>query len=166
MPRGKNLTPDASIGHRFGDPGGPDPREATKKGPPKWSIRKQLAYFAAQNVDINDKSAMTSLLGPNPTVAQVIAAAALTKASKGQMDAVSYATENIDGKLPQTNINADYEAIKGASEEELDAIIAAGLGIKAHTGAGDSGKEAAAGSKSKGVDAVSGSANRGTKKPR
>jgi hypothetical protein len=44
---------------------------------------------------------MLKLLGPNPTMAQVIAVAALTKASKGDMSAVTYATENIDGKLAQ-----------------------------------------------------------------
>jgi hypothetical protein len=49
MPRGKNLRPEAADGKRFGDPGGADPRQATKMGPPKWSIRKQLAYLAAQN---------------------------------------------------------------------------------------------------------------------
>ncbi len=70
-------------------------------GPPKWSIRKALAHMAAQNIDINDRNALKSLLGDNPTLAQVIAAAALMKASKGDMTAVAYATENIDGKMPQ-----------------------------------------------------------------
>ncbi|WP_263353371.1 hypothetical protein [Acidicapsa acidisoli] len=101
MPRGKNLRPEAANGHRFGDAGGADPRKATKMGPPKWSIRKALAHMAAQNIDINDRNALKSLLGDNPTLAQVIAAAALMKASKGDMTAVAYATENIDGKMPQ-----------------------------------------------------------------
>jgi hypothetical protein len=103
MPKGKNLRPEAGAKTQFGQPGGVDPRKATKMGPPKWSIRKWLSYFAAQNVQPGDKEAMLKLLGPNPTVAQVIAVSALTKASKGDMTAVSYATENIDGKLPQEN---------------------------------------------------------------
>lgn len=103
MPRGKNLRPEAANGHRFGDAGGADPRKATNMGPPKWSIRKALAHMAAQEVDPNDKNAMRKLLGDKPTLAQCIAAAALTKASKGDMAAVNYATENIDGKLPQEN---------------------------------------------------------------
>ncbi len=74
MPRGKNLRPEAADRHRFGDPDGGDPRKATKMGPPKWSIRKQLAYMA-QNVDPNDKNAIRKLLGNNPTLAQVIAMA-------------------------------------------------------------------------------------------
>jgi hypothetical protein len=145
MPRGKNLRPEA--GKKFNSPGGPDPRVATKMGPPKWSIRKQLAYLAAQNIDINDPKAFKSLLGDNPTVATVIAAALLTKASKGHTDAINSALDNIDGKLPQTNINAEYEVIKDASDEELDAIIRAGLGNEAHAGAGNSGEEAKRGKK-------------------
>jgi hypothetical protein len=101
MPRGENLRPEAADGHRFGDPGGADPRVATKNGPPKWSIRKALAHMAAQEVDPKDPRAIQKLLGDNPTLAQVIAASALAKASKGDMQAVNYATDNIDGKLAQ-----------------------------------------------------------------
>lgn len=131
MPRGKNLRPEAANGHRFGEAGGADPGQATKMGPPKWSIRKQLAYLAAQEVDINDAGAVKKLLGRNPTIAQCIASALLTKASKGHTDAINSAMENIDGKLPQTNINAEYDAIKGMSEEELDELIRGGLGHEA-----------------------------------
>jgi hypothetical protein len=70
-------------------------------GPPKWSIRKALSHMAVQEVDPNDKSAMRKLLGPKPTLAQVIAAALLMKASKGFTDAINLAIENIDGRLPQ-----------------------------------------------------------------
>src|ERR1017187_5536083 len=154
MRKGDNFPKDG-MKTRFGQPGAPDPSKATKMGPPKWSIRKQLAYLASQNVDMNDKNAMRKLLGDNPTLAQVIAIAALTKASKGDMIAVTYATENIDGKLPQTNINAEYEAIKDASDEELDAIIAAGLGLKTGVGSGNSGAQAQAGEEGDGVEAVS-----------
>jgi hypothetical protein len=156
MPRGKNLSPDASIGTRFGDPGGPDPRKATKMGPPKWSIRKALAHMAAQEVDPNDRNAMRKLLGDKPTLAQVIAAAALTKASKGDMAAVGYATENIDGKLPQTNINAEWEAVKNASEEELDELIRTGLAEQANAGDGAEGEEAPGGSEGEGMEAAAG----------
>jgi hypothetical protein len=65
MLRGKNLTLDASKGKRFGEPGGPDPRVATKMGPPKWSICKALAHMAAQEVDPKDPKAITKLLGDN-----------------------------------------------------------------------------------------------------
>lgn len=101
MARGRNLRPEAANGKRFGDPGGADPRKATKMGPPKWSIRKALSHMAVQEVDPNDKSAMRKLLGPKPTLAQVIAAALLMKASKGFTDAINLAIENIDGRLPQ-----------------------------------------------------------------
>jgi hypothetical protein len=101
MPRGKHIKPEIGAKTQFGKPDGMDPKKATKMGVPKWSIRKALAHMAAQNIDINDRNALKSLLGDNPTLAQVIAAAALMKASKGDMTAVAYATENIDGKMPQ-----------------------------------------------------------------
>ena len=101
MPRGKHIKPEIGANTQFGKPGAVDPKKATKMGVPKWSIRKHLAYFAAQNIDVNDPKAMRSLLGNNPTIAQVIAAALLTKASKGHTDAINSAMENIDGKLKQ-----------------------------------------------------------------
>jgi hypothetical protein len=55
--RGHNL-PEAAKGKRFGDPGGPDPSKASKSGPPKWSIRNQVRYLAAQEIDPNDKAAI------------------------------------------------------------------------------------------------------------
>jgi hypothetical protein len=161
MPRGKNLRPEAGEKTRFGQPGGPDPRQATRSGCPKHSIRKSVQYLSGKSI-----AEINSLGQDNePTVAQLIAAVALKKGLKGDMQAIGYLTENIDGKLPQTNINAEYEAIKDASEEELDAIISAGLGHKAHSGAGDSGETAASGDKGEGVDAVSRPAKRGSKKP-
>lgn len=135
-------------------------------GPPKWSIRKALAHMAAQEVDPKDPKAMLNLLGPKPTLAQVIAAAALTKASKGQMDAVNYATENIDGKLPQTNINAEWDAIKNASDEELDELIRTGLGQQADAGAGGSGEETQGGEEGQGVDSVPGTSDPCADEPR
>jgi hypothetical protein len=164
MGKGDNFPKDGAK-TRFGQTGGPDPRKVTKMGPPKWSIRKALAHMAAQEVDPKDPKAMLNLLGPNPTLAQVIAAAALTKASKGQMDAVNYATENIDGKLPQTNINAEWDAIKNASDEELDELIRAGLGDQAGVGSGHTGTQTQAGAESDGMEAVSRPSKRSAKKP-
>jgi hypothetical protein len=89
MTKGSNLTPEAGRDTQFGKPGGADPREATKMGPPKWSIRKALAHMAAQEVNPKDPEAIKKLLGDNPTLAQVIAASALAKASKGDMTAVN-----------------------------------------------------------------------------
>jgi|SRR5579884_2575265 len=84
---------------RFGQPGGPDPRKATKSGCPKHSIRGSVKYLSGKSIE------EINALGKNnePTVAQLIAAVALKKALKGDMQAVNYATDNIDGKLPQEN---------------------------------------------------------------
>jgi hypothetical protein len=84
---------------RFGQPGGPDPRKATKSGCPKHSIRGAVRYLAGKT------SAEINRLGEDnePTMAQIIAATAYKKGAKGDMSAIGYLTENIDGKLPQEN---------------------------------------------------------------
>lgn len=94
--RGHNLRPEAADGKRFGDPGGADPRKATKSGCPKWSIRNSVKYFAAKTVD-----ELKEIKKGDPTVAQLIAMVALQKAANGDMQAVNFAADNIDGKLPQ-----------------------------------------------------------------
>ncbi len=95
--RGHNLRPDAANGKRFGDAGGADPSTATKSGAPKWSIRQSVKYLSGKSID------EINALGRDnePTVAQLIAAVALKKALKGDMAAVNFAVENVDGKLPQ-----------------------------------------------------------------
>jgi hypothetical protein len=96
MPRGKHLKPEAGAKTRFGQPGGADPKKATKAGCPKWSIRKSVQYLANKTV-----AELKEIRAQEPTVAQLIALVALQKASNCDMQAVNYATENIDGKLPQ-----------------------------------------------------------------
>src|ERR1700682_533374 len=99
MPREKNLRPEAGAKTRFGQPGGPDPRKATKSGCPKHSIRQSVKYLSGKSI------AEINALGVDnePTVAQLIAAVALKKALKGDMVAVNFAVENVDGKLAQVN---------------------------------------------------------------
>jgi hypothetical protein len=140
MPRGKSKEELAEQGKksRFGEPGGADPRKATKSGCPKHSIRKSVQYLSGKSIE------EINALGKEnePTVAQLIAAVALKKGLKGDMNAIGYLTENIDGKLPQTNINAEWEAVKNASNEELDELIRAGLGEQAGAGDGPAGAKA------------------------
>jgi hypothetical protein len=101
MPRGKSKEELAKQGakSRFGQPGGADPRKATKNGPPKHSIRGSVKYLSGKSI------AEINALGTEnePTVAQLIAAVTLNKALKGDMQAVNLAIENVDGKLPQEN---------------------------------------------------------------
>jgi hypothetical protein len=111
-------------GTQFGQPGGNKTNYENRQANKPWSIRNQCRRLAAQEVDENDKNAVQKLLPKNPTLAQLIAVNTLVKATKGDMRAVEWATENVDGKLPQTNLNADFERLKGMSEEELDAELA------------------------------------------
>jgi hypothetical protein len=99
MPRGKSKEKLKKQGEktRFGQPGSPDPRKATKSGCPKHSIRQSVNDLPEKSIaEIND-------LGTDnePTVAQLIAAVTLKKALKGDMQAVNLAIENVNGKLPQ-----------------------------------------------------------------
>lgn len=115
------MNPDiakAGENTQLGKPNGP------KRGGDKaWSIRNQIRYIAAQKIDLTAADAITQIYGKYPTVAQQIAFKALVKAYEADMKAVEFADERIDGKLPQTSINADLERIKSMSDEEISAEL-------------------------------------------
>jgi hypothetical protein len=97
MRRGRKDIAKDGAKSRFGQTGGADPRKATKSGCPKHSIRNSVRYLSGKSI-----AEINSLGKENePTVAQLIAAVALKKGLKGDMQAINYLTENIDGKLPQ-----------------------------------------------------------------
>ena len=88
-----------------------------------WSIRQKLRHIAAQEADPTDKAALQKIITKNgtrqPTVAEIIAAAILTRAATGNMQAAECAIEQMDGKVPQTNINADIGKLERMTAEEL-----------------------------------------------
>jgi hypothetical protein len=99
MPRGNKLKPEAGAKTRIGQLGGPDPSKATKSGCPKRSIQQAIVYLSGKSI-----AEINSLGTDNePTVAQLIAAVTLKKSLKGDMPAINFVTERIDGKLPQVN---------------------------------------------------------------
>lgn len=112
---------EAGKDTRFGQPNAP-----ARGGDKAWSIRNQVRYLVGQPVDITEEKPFEKILKdiPKPTGAQLIAARALDKAAQGDARLVEYATDNIDGKLIQPNLNADLERIKNMSEEEIDAELA------------------------------------------
>lgn len=121
-----------------GDKGNPQAQDAGGNKP--WSIRNSLRALARQQIDITDPKALEKILPKKPTVAQFIAANALAKATKADMRAVEYATDQIDGKLAQTNINADFAALQGMTDDELRAI-ADGVDTAAEARGGKTGAE-------------------------
>ncbi len=110
---------DTQFGGKKGNTPNNKPEGANTKS---WSIRHSIRYIARQEIDMSDPKAFSTLLPKKPTVAQVIAANALAKASKSDMRAVEYVTDQIDGKVHQMNINAELEALLGKTPEELDEI--------------------------------------------
>ena len=130
---------------QFGGPrANPNVHQAGKNK--SWSIRNSVRYFAAQRIDRDDKQAMTKLLSKDCTVAEYVAANSLTKAMKADMQAVEYVTEQIDGKLAQTSVNADFAAILRMTDDELIAIVAGGLDAISEGSGGSFGTEEAGGS--------------------
>ena len=109
---------------QFGGERGNTRNQEKENSTKPWSIRFSMRYLAKQEVDMADPKAFQKLLPKKPTVAQVIAANALAKASKADMRAVEFATDQIDGKLVQTNLNADLEKFDNMTEEELYAYNA------------------------------------------
>jgi hypothetical protein len=85
---------------QFGAEAGPDPVVAQAKAA-TWSIRNMVRYFAANEIDPKDMAAVERFLGKKPSNAQIIALKAMQKAQSGDMRAIEYATDQIDGKLPQ-----------------------------------------------------------------
>lgn len=123
----KALTKDLDKTLKDTKFGGKDanPRyDAIPGGNKPWSIRNSVRYLARQQIDRkNPAKSFEDLLGNKPTISQLIAANTLAKATKADMRAVEYATDQIDGKLAQTNINADFAAIQGMSDDELQRIV-------------------------------------------
>lgn len=99
-----------------------NPRSQDGVGNRPWSIRCAIRHLAAQRVDPSDSQAIQKLLGKNPSIAQVIAANVIAKGIKADMRAAEYLTDQIDGKLIQANINADFAALMSMSDEELIAL--------------------------------------------
>lgn len=109
---------------RFGTPEGNANHYTKIEGANKpWSIRHSVRYLAGQIIDSTDKDAFKKLLPAKHTVAQLIAANSLAKATKADMRAVEYATEQIDGKLAQANLNGDLAALNNMTDEQLYEII-------------------------------------------
>lgn len=122
MTTGKEKALEALASNRAatqfgGERANPQSQNANSNKP--WSIRNSVRYYAAQRIDIEDKNALKKLTKKNPTISENIAMAALAKAMKGDMRAIEYTTDQIDGKLAQPNINADLAAIQEMSDAEL-----------------------------------------------
>lgn len=116
--------------------------DGRKRGGDKaWSIRSQVRYIAAQDIDIKKKDALEELFGKKPTVAQRIAFEAILQATKKNADirAIEFTDDRIDGKLPQTTINADFEKIKKMPDDELRNFITAGIATLSAGGVGNPG---------------------------
>lgn len=103
---------------QFGKPGGN--KQAQDAGGNKpWSIRNSIRHIASQPIDPAKAKSPDKLLPENATLAQRIALNVLLRASKTDMRAAEIAIEQIDGKVAQTNINADLAVIQRMSDDEL-----------------------------------------------
>ncbi len=77
-------------------------------------MRNALRYFGAQNsVQIEDEATMTR--------AQRAAHRLLQKAEEGETRALEVVMENLDGKLPTVNLNADLDEDGSDKDIELTA---------------------------------------------
>jgi hypothetical protein len=97
MGRGRKEIAKDGEKTRFGQPGGPDPKKATKSGCPKHSIRQAVQYFSRKTAkDINELGKQNE-----PTMSQIVAVVAWKQGAKGNVKAIEFLTNNVDGKLPQ-----------------------------------------------------------------
>lgn len=129
---------------RFGQPGA-NPQSHNAGGNKPWSIRNSMRYLSAQKINTGDAKPVMTMLGDRATVAQVIAAKQLENAIAGESRSAEFVTEQVDGKLAQTNLNADFTAIQGMSDDELRDIVRR-ADSASEGGGGDTGTPAPGGS--------------------
>jgi len=119
--------PDPNHENRF-KPGEPPPSSRPGANKP-YSVRNAIRLAAARlNADGKAK-------------AQVIGEKLVEMAEQGDIRAVEVVIEQIDGKVPQTNINAQFAEIQGMSDEQLADFIQRNAGIALQSSSGDSGTE-------------------------
>ncbi len=87
-----------------------------------WSIRGALKHLASQRIAISES--LSDSLPSKPTVAQRVAAAAFDAAIHGNMKAIQFVTDQIDGKIWDNRMHEDFLAIQAMSDEELLEFIA------------------------------------------
>lgn len=89
-----------------------------------WSLKQSIRHIGAQPLDIeNPAEAMKKLLGKTPSALELQAAKVLIKGINGDMGAIKYCGEQVDGKVANTNINATFTALLGMSDAQLLEII-------------------------------------------
>lgn len=108
-----------------------------------WSIRGAQRYLSTQEIDPTIEKPFEKSLGNVPKVkgTQLLAARALDRALAGDSTHMRDVVDNIEGKLPQTTINADFEKIKSYDDNELLSFITSGFTEIAAVGSGDTGSE-------------------------
>lgn len=124
-----------------GERANPQSQNAQSNKP--WSIHNSIRYFSAQPVDEDEtpvdeearKRPMKHMLGRNPTRAERIALKAVSLAEEGDIRAMEFVTERVDGKVAQINLNRDLAALEGMSDDEL-VRIARGEESPPETGSG------------------------------
>lgn len=107
MPEGQDIT-QVSKATQFGQPGALDPAVATRMGSPKYSVRNAIRRAAAR-----------AAKGSNSTNAEHIAEKMIEMAKSGDLRAAEAIIEQVDGKVPQMNINQNYQRLEGMTDEEL-----------------------------------------------
>lgn len=117
---------DPGIATRFHTPGGnPSPQDDPSLNKP-WSIHNQLRRIAAQEIDFDDENVLEEKIKGKRTKAYAVAFKALSKAMKGDMKAVEYATNRIDGKMEQAFSMKGIKELMEAPDEVLNDMILAG----------------------------------------
>lgn len=106
-----------------------NPHQSVAGGARPWSYRNSLRDMSHRRMDESDDvDNMTEaqiikkvLPTKTPTLVQIGAARELAKLAKGNGNP-QFVTDQLDGKLVQTNINADFAALMGMTDDELKRI--------------------------------------------
>lgn len=88
-------------------------------GNPTGSLRAAARHMLRQKMIKATDGKMSLPMPAEPTAAQYAMANVIAKATRADMRAIEYLTEQVDGKVVQLNLNAELAALDGMSPEEL-----------------------------------------------
>lgn len=115
-----------------------------------WSVKGSIRYLShieldQEDIDLDEMGFVKKLIRTKFTAPQMQAARALAKGMCGDLAAIGFTTDQIDGKVANINVNAEAKTILEMNDEQLDQYIATNL-AKAGCEPGSDGEKPAGGS--------------------
>ena len=80
-----------------------------------------------EDIDLDETGLVKKMIRTKFTPPQLQAARVLAKGMRGDLAAISFTTDQIDGKVANINVNAEAKSILEMNDEQLDEYIASNI---------------------------------------